>query len=108
MYVLAYHHERSPAVKAAFADEAVAFGYAAGGGHEECEGEVGGGIGEDAGGVGDGYAPAGGFGNVYIVVAYGHVGDDLEVGGGVHYFGVYGVGEQAEEAVVVIGPQFVY
>src|SRR5207253_294788 len=88
MYVLAYHHEGTPAVEAAFADEAIALGYAAGGCHEEGEGEVGGGVGEDAWGVGDGYAPAGGFGNDDVVVAYGHVCDDLEVGRGVHDFGV--------------------
>src|SRR5204862_421263 len=82
--------------------------YAAGCGHEEGEGEVGGGVGEDAWGVGDGYAPAGGLGNDDVVVAYGHVCDDFEVGGGVHDFGVNGVGEQAEQAVVVFGLQFVY
>src|SRR5262249_40238475 len=59
--------------------EVVAFDDAACDGQQERPGEIGGGFGEDAGGVGDGDAAAGGFGDVDVVGADAEVGDDAEL-----------------------------
>jgi hypothetical protein len=68
-------------------------------GEHEHEGDVGGRLVEDAGGVRDDYAPLGGGPDIYVVVADGHVGDDPQaVPRGVHGLAVHLLGRRGEDA----------
>ena len=78
-----------------------AFDEAAGGGHEEGEGHVCGGAGENVRGVSDRDAASSCLGHFNVFEAHGDLADGAEVGGGVHELGVYLVGKEAEEAVYV-------
>src|SRR5206468_1407187 len=92
-----------PAAPGMVADEAFAFAGAASGGHEEDPGDFGGGVGEDAGGIGDADAAGGAGGGVDVVVADAVVGDGLDVGAGVEEGAVDFVGEHGDDAVGVLG-----
>ena len=93
--------ERVPGLPFAGIDGLGAFDEAAGGGHEEGEGHVCGGAGENVRGVSDRDAAAGRFGHVNVFETHGDLADGAQVGGGVHELGVYLVGKEAEEAVYV-------
>ena len=79
--VVPEQHVDRPAGKGAAADETVGLEQPAAGRHQQGEGEIGGGVVEDSGRVGDHDAVPGGGGDVDVVVADRHVGDDLEPGG---------------------------
>jgi hypothetical protein len=72
----------SPGLPLAGADVGVGFHDAPAGRHEQSPGEVGGGLGEDVGRVGDDDAMTAGGRHVDVVEAHGHVGDDLQPGRG--------------------------
>lgn len=76
--VLADKEVDEPFAPFAGVNEGVALDDTAGRGHEEGEGEVGGGFGEDVGGIGDEDAAGGGGRDVDIVVADGDIGNDAD------------------------------
>ena len=76
--VVAEQHVDRPAAEGAAADEVVSLQHPAAGCHQEREGEVGRGVVEDTGGVGDHHAVPRGGGHVDVVEADRHVGDDLQ------------------------------
>ena len=80
-------------------DVALAFRDAARGAHQQREGKVGGGVGEDTGRIPDRQLAGGGGGDVDIVKAHRHLADDLELRGGIHQFGIDLVRQQAQQAV---------
>src|SRR5207302_1448807 len=76
----------------------------AGGGHQQREGEIGGGLGEDVGRVGDDDAASGGGGDVDVVVADGDVRDDLQVGRRGQHLVIDGGDDVADQAVLALKP----
>src|SRR5262249_34595007 len=95
--------QRLPGLPAAGPAVVVAIDEPAGGGDEQAEGHVGGGVGEHAGGVADADAALGGRRDVDVVEADGVVADGLEAGGGVEQGGVDPVGQQRHQAVAAGG-----
>jgi hypothetical protein len=81
--------------------EGVRLGDPAGGRQEEGPGEVGRGLGQDPGGVGDDDAPPAGGGDVDVVVPDGHVRDDPKPRGVGEQGLVDRVGQEAHESVGV-------
>ena len=101
--VLADKEVDEPFAPFAGVNEGVALDDTAGRGHEEGEGEVGGGFGEDVGGIGDEDAAGGGGRDVDIVVADGDIGNDadaVELGedGGGEF-----IGELADDGLAASG-----
>ncbi len=76
----AQHPGGGPAVEAAGAHHPVALGEAPLGGEDQGQGDVGGILGQHAGGVGDGKARGHGGGDVDVVDPRPEVGDQLQVG----------------------------
>ena len=82
MYVRAGKHVVTPAVPQTGAQKSLAFGHAPGGGHEQCEAKIGGGLGQHVGRVGRLDAGGGHRLQVKIVVAHRHVGANFQVRAG--------------------------
>lgn len=88
-----------PRLPAALSGYAFALYEVAGGGEEEGEGEVGGGLVEDAGRVRDPDTRRRRGHGVEVVVADGHVGDDAQAGGLGQEIGADGVGDEGKGSV---------
>lgn len=99
VYVLAQQHLRLPRLPASLAGIAVGLHHAPGSGHEQGEGEVGGGLGQDAGRICNQDGALGSGGHVDVVVAYRQVTDHPQAGRRIHKLGVDAFGEEGEQAV---------
>ncbi len=84
------------------AHEAFALAQASGGGEEQGERDIGGGLGENSGGIGDGDFPRGGGGDVDIVKADPEVGDHAQAGNGRDEFGADGIGDVAQQGIAAL------
>ena len=101
VHVAAQQQHVLPMLEAAVTQVAVGLDHAAGGGHQERPREIGGGIGQHVGGIGD-HDPAPGAGrDVDVVVAHRHVGDDAKVGAGVQQRLVDGLADHADQPLLV-------
>ena len=99
--VLAEMAERLPRLPLAGQAVVVPLDEPAGGGDQQAEGHVGGGVGQHAGRVADGDAAGRGRRDVDVVEADRVVADHLEARRGVEQGGVDAVGEQRHQAVAV-------
>jgi hypothetical protein len=85
---------RSPGLPPAGAQETLRLAESPGRREQQHEGGVGGRLVQDVGCVGHDHVPLPGSVEVYVVVADGHVGDNLQpVSGGVHDFRVHLLGD---------------
>jgi hypothetical protein len=90
---------RPPGLPAPLASVTVGLHHATRGRHEQGEGEVGGGVGEDARRIGDQDGSSGGLGHVDVVVAHRHAAHDPQAGRRVHELRIDAVGHQRDDAI---------
>jgi hypothetical protein len=90
-----------PSPPAAVAQVALGFGEPPRYRHQQGERQVGGALGQHPRRVGDQDPAGGGSGHVDVVVANGHVGDDLQIGGGADHIGGDPVSQLAQQRLLV-------
>ena len=102
----AEHVEHAPLPRGARTNDAFALAHPSGRGQHECHGDVCGGLGEHAGGVGHADAALGAGRNVDVVVPHRHVRHQTQLRpGGIQQFGVHLLRQERQDRIGTLDPR---